>query len=194
MHDCKRIIDKMRNGGEEGIAEGMALLVEDIEFRKTAKYFYGRYRQLSRVLSWEDLLYEAVLRLATEISNGRGPKTNCKGYIRNICRNICEEYRRESQRMDMAMDVLSKLYHSPSSNVLREKVKAYLAQLGGQCEVLLWLCFFEEPPVEDHGKLAGLLNDKGYDVSPTSVSSLLSRCKRKFRELLGGGPSGLFEE
>ena len=194
MHKCKTIINKMRNGGEEGVAEGMALLVEDIEFRKTAKYFHNRYRQLSSIISWEDLLYETILRLVTEIRDGRGPKKNCRGYIRNICRNICEEYRRETQRAATIMEVLVKLYHSPSSQVRQEKVKACLAQLGGQCEALLWLFFFEEPPVEDHGELARRLKEKNYEVSKTSISSLLSRCKRKFRTLLGGDPSGLFED
>lgn len=184
----------MRAGGEEGVAEGMTLLLEDLDLHKTAKYFHGRYRQLSRILSWEDLLYETILRLVTEVQSGRGPNRNCKGYIRNICRNICEEYRREYQRMDKIMDVLVRMYHSPSSKVLPEKVRAFLAQLGGQCELLLRMYFFEEPPVENHEVLAGHLNGKGYEVSPSSVSSLLSRCKRKFRELLGGNPSSLFEE
>jgi len=194
MPNCREAIDLIKNGEEKAIAEAMKRLYEDEELKKIAGYYHRRYPQLGRVLDWEDLLTEVIIRLIAEIQAGRGPKSNCLAYLRSVCRNICEEHRRENNRLAEAVKLLATMYRIPENQVLREKVETWLEKLAGQCRMLLWLYYFEEPPVTDHPQLAEILNGAGFNVGPGSISTLLSRCRKGFRDLLNGDTSVFFDE
>ena len=90
--------------------------------------------------------------------------------------------------------MLARIINIPENTVIREKVETCLKKIGGQCERVLSLIYLHEPPIVDNTKLAETLNNLGYNVKPGVIPAIKTRCKRKFRELLQGDPSSLFEE
>lgn len=194
MSKFTEAIELIQNGTDKEFEKGIQMVFLDKDAQKIAKYFAQRYERHLSPRDWEDLLTEAVYRFVVVLRSGKEKLRKPKAYFRSICRNICEEYRREGEKIEIAIEMLAKLLKVPANQVAREKVEATLKQLGGQCELILKLRYFQDEPLENPSELAKLLNTHTYKVQPSSIPTILARCKAKFRRLLGGKPNSLFED
>jgi DNA-directed RNA polymerase specialized sigma24 family protein len=190
-----KAVPLLRSDQEQEVQKGFQLLWEDIKLHKVALYFYKRYQSVLQPNDWEDLFMDTVLAFKKAISKNDRPVKHPNAYFRGICRNLCEEQKRKLDKESMAWDVLQHILSGENVLVDRAKIETKLQELGGQCQTLLWNYFLkDEGPVTDHEALAELLQDAGYTISVSSVSATLSRCKRKFRNLLENDPSSIFED
>ena len=196
MSEFDKIITLIRSGDERDEEEGARLLMTNIYLLKIARKVHRRFRDtLLPRRNWKDLYDEAIIRLLIQIKAGKGPQGSLLPYyFRSICQNISHEEIRKKKREEVALEVFEKIISNPANQVVREKLEDLLEQIGGQCELLLWLQYLENPPVKEHQKLAAHLEGAGYQTSAGSISTILSRCKRRLRDFLKNDPSSLFED
>ena len=196
MSNCTKIIELIRQNDDEGLEEGMNLLFHIEELKKIIHYHYNKYRGVMerKGFEWEDLYYEVILRFVSQVQEGKGPKSNCMGFLYKMCRNMCNEFNRELEREQKALKDWYEIIIVPENKLIWERANQILKMLGGQCEQLLRLKFFSQNPITDSIDLANILQARGYHLKPSVIPATISRCKRKLRDLLKGDSSGFFEQ
>jgi hypothetical protein len=185
MCDYKRITDQIRQGAWQ---EGMTQLYECGELRKVAAYVHQQHGWGSSARTWEDLFTEAVIRTVEEIRSGRGPRWNFRSYFKGLCFNLCVKWGKEDTRLTEVFELLAYLVALPEHTVSYDKVVERLHQIGRRCQSLLWLYYFADPPVHAREDLSAALAKEGYNIKPDVMPVVLAQCRRKFGDLLGGGP------
>lgn len=190
----KGTITLLRSDSEEDRKLGLQQLWENTSLQKTALYFYKRYETILQPKTWDDLFVDSVVAFAEAVQKSDKKLVHPPSYFRGICRNLCEAESRRVQRQDTAVDTLQMILENDPKTVLRTRIEAVLEALSQQCKLMLWQFFLAEPPVTDPDKLTIIMQDAGFHMNPNSLSSSLSRCKKRFRDLLGGDPSSLFED
>ena len=109
------------------------------------------------------------------------------------------EKTRANKKADAALEVLLEILKDADdldseNKVLRKNLLKILNTIGGQCETIFQLLFFEKPPIQDHTALAKRLNEMGYKITPKVIPATIARCKKRIREGLNEKPNSLFEE
>lgn len=180
MANCNQLIDDIRSG-EPGIARAMASMCRDTEFLKISKYLHGRCPPANQVLIWEDFLFESLLRFVEQTLKGAQAR-NCGRYFWGICLNYCRE---QCRKLKIPANYSPQYDSDTQMDELAQAISPYLEKLSAQCQLLLTLAFYQDPPVTDKVKLAEILKSQGYDVQPSTISTLISRCKRNLKDLIG---------
>ncbi|MCC6281270.1 MAG: sigma-70 family RNA polymerase sigma factor [Saprospiraceae bacterium] len=196
-HDSMDIMALLR-GSEAERKEGVRLLFELEFIRQYAFYWYRRYlpRIANKYPEWEDLYMESIFGLINEVDEGRGPRTNVKGYFSRLCQNMCEKALRDLKEDEAFDQVISGLLGASDSGYkLRAWIENILSKMECKCETLLRWRYLQTPPVKDKEQLAALLQDEcgskkngPESYSPIAIPVHLHDCRNKFRGLAGTNP------
>jgi hypothetical protein len=200
MMDCKQLVEKIRSG-EQGTREAMEELYQDKKLQKAAYYWFNRFPRLKSIFKWEDIFSEAILRFINAVLSEKRkakPIKDCQAFFKGILNNLVQELDRllregqlpEDYKLDEAFQKLmsysGQLQGGHKLDIIFELLKSFLDQLSPQCRLLMYLLFFHHPPYDpkDRVALAEILREHGYDVAPDSIPATISRCKRKFIDLI----------
>ncbi len=133
--DCMDIIKLLRGNAEER-KEGVRLLFELPFIRYYTVYWYGRYLPRIKIKYpvWNDLYLDTIFEIVNEVEEGRGPRTNCKGYVSRLCQNLCEKAIREAKEDETLDNVLASLLSDDPRSRLWEWVNSILKKMECKCE------------------------------------------------------------
>lgn len=176
MEDCKDLINKL-TGGEQGLNEAFKRMSNNERFRKSARYVFGRYPELKRIIDWEDIFYEGIARFTQAVLSGR-KVANCEAFFFGICKYYALELLRKLKEGEMPEDF--------RTDAMFQALRPYVEKLNAKCRLLLKLLSFNRELVNPKNRelLTTSLKAEGYDISPDSVSSTISKCKRQLKELI----------
>lgn len=204
MIQWKTLIEQLRHS-ETGLQQGIEHLYRDPALQKTARVVFAHHGKTLSLLTWEDLFTEAIIRLVDTIRKGGGPEKNPESFFYGICLNLCREHGRREDKIDRnkpvdEVRVLADVMRHPDEQDVRSIVLEQLRRLPEQCQTMLFLYYFEEPPITDYVRIAGVVNNletnrqQEKQVKPGSIPTLLTRCRNKFREILRDQLDNLFHQ
>lgn len=195
MEDSKQLFQLIQTG-TKGQKQAAEAICANQDYRKAARYVFERFPKLSPTYDWEDVFMEAIVRFVLAAVDGKEAPRNEKAYFRGICTFVCQEFLRKLPPTIDPVEVVFDHLDVSGSPSLREKLTRYLDLLGNPCKTLLWLYYLEEPPVKDYKLLAAALNqlkkDASKTVAPESIPTTLTRCRKKFGDLLSNYLEDLF--
>lgn len=180
MKDCKQLIDLIRSG-DAGLRQAMEMMYRDAKFLEISKGHHYFCKPIAVLLHWEDFLMESILRFIEKVLQGVSIN-NCDAYFAGICFNFCQEQCRKRK----VPEGYSPLTDSDTRmDELAQAIAPYFEKLSAQCRTLLTLAFYHNPPMGGNEKLAETLKIYGYNVDPSSIPTLIARCKRNLKGLIG---------
>lgn len=182
MKDCEQLIQKIKSG-EKGVKEAMEEMYRNVDFQKSAYYWYNRYPALANTFGgkdgWEDIFVESILRFVNSALSKQKLIGNCRAFFYAICKNVVKElYRKLPPKGDLPKDF--------RPDELFKALLPYLEKLPPQCQLLLFLIYFHQPPYDskDKNAIADLLKAEGYDLKPENIPATITRCKQKLKKLI----------
>lgn len=180
MTNCEQLIAKIKSG-EVGVREALEWMFADTGFKKSAKYWYGRYPKLGSVVEEEDVFMEAIIRFISSVFSAKRegyPIKDCKKFFHFICRNVVSELYRKLLEGSLPED--------NETDKLILALLPYLDKLSRQCRLLLYLIYYHQPPYDskDVENLAEILEAEGFSLAPENIPATISRCKKKLKELI----------
>jgi DNA-directed RNA polymerase specialized sigma24 family protein len=197
MCDCSSFIAVIKQGGA-GLERALLQIAKGEDqcgFKKVAAFVFKRYCYCCRdSYTWEDLLFEALLRYIESIKRGREPYgKDCRPFFFQICKHVCWEWcRKEKPRESDGRPVSGDDDYSRGwiedlvvlMEMNPEWKEAALKCLNNASEkdrILLEKRYFDTPPVKDNEALAAALFERDYKVNPKNIPAEIANSLGRFR-------------
>jgi DNA-directed RNA polymerase specialized sigma24 family protein len=198
MCDCSSLLSAIKQGDEIPLEKALLDITKGKDgcgFKKIAAYVFNRYCYKSRQdHTWEDLLYDGLLKFVRAVKGGTEVKS-CGSFFFQICKRTCWEWdskaREEGETPteppssgDYArgwMDDLAVLVKMKPGGDLAVAASACLGQMNDKSQLLLQARYFEEPQLKDPQQLAELLSGAGYNVNPKNIPQELANCLAPYK-------------
>lgn len=183
MENCKTLQQKIRSG-PEGVKEVLEELGLDTSFQKISYANYRRFHLVKKMYDWEDIHLESILRFVDKVLEGKEIR-HCDRYFFSISRNYCRELHRKIKGKPPRRQEPSRSGGDLTDDLLGQ-VEEYIKNMQGQCRIILLALYFFNPPYSTKfpDQFAEYLQTQGFDLSASSISAAVSRCKRQLIDAL----------
>ena len=172
-------INELLQEQEVSFAKRIESLYERTDLRKIAHAVFYTFKRSLRMVTWQDIHNEAIIRLVISLQEGRFKgDSKLTYYFKKICWNYCSELLSKDKPVDEERWVGDWLF-DPEQVVFSEEIETIVLKLLDQqsknCKKIFELLFYY-PKAWEMSDIANELNLSG----SRSAITTYSRCKKKF--------------